>query len=196
MFMDINDVLSQKPYGVIYLLTCKVNGKVYVGQTTNFWDRMDNYKKLRCKQQRKIYNAIKKHGWENFSYEILDMTINAEILTFLEDFYMETIGSRQDEVGYNIQEAGIHGKHSKETKQIMSNSHKGNKSNTGRKLTEEHKKNIGKGSKGRKHTEETKELLTKLQEAVTRVKTHDFTIPIRKRETEIRGEIPADFDRK
>ncbi|MEI6118533.1 MAG: hypothetical protein WCP92_04860 [bacterium] len=46
------------------------------------------------------------------------------------------------------------------------------------------------------YTEETKELLEKLQEAVTRVKTHDFTIPIRKRETEIRGEIPADFDRK
>lgn len=47
-----------------------------------------------------------------------------------------------------------------------------------------------------KYTEETKELLTKLQDAVTWIKTHDFTIPIRKRETEIRGEIPADFDRK
>ena len=46
------------------------------------------------------------------------------------------------------------------------------------------------------YTEETKDLLTKLQDAVTRIKTHDFTIPIRKRETEIRGEIPADFDRK
>lgn len=47
-----------------------------------------------------------------------------------------------------------------------------------------------------KYTQETKELLTKIQDAVTRIKTHDFTIPIRKRETEIRGEIPADFDRK
>ena len=47
-----------------------------------------------------------------------------------------------------------------------------------------------------KYTPETKELLTKLQEALTRIKTHDFTIPIRKRETEIRWEIPADFDRK
>lgn len=46
------------------------------------------------------------------------------------------------------------------------------------------------------YTEETKELLTKLQDAITRIKTHDFSIPIRKRETEIRGEIPADFDRK
>lgn len=46
------------------------------------------------------------------------------------------------------------------------------------------------------YTEETKELLEKVQEALTRIKTHDFKIPIRKRETEIRGEIPADFDRK
>ena len=47
-----------------------------------------------------------------------------------------------------------------------------------------------------KYTQETKQLLTKIQDALTRIKTHDFTIPIRKRETEIRGEIPADFDRK
>ena len=47
-----------------------------------------------------------------------------------------------------------------------------------------------------KYTKETKELLEKVQEALTRIKTHDFTIPIRKRETEIRWEIPADFDRK
>jgi ribonuclease HI len=46
------------------------------------------------------------------------------------------------------------------------------------------------------YTPQTKELLTKVQEAITRIKTHDFVIPIRKRETEIRGEIPADFDRK
>ena len=46
------------------------------------------------------------------------------------------------------------------------------------------------------YTEETKELLNRVQDAITRIKTHDFTIPIRKRETEIRWEIPADFDRK
>lgn len=37
-----------------------------------------------------------------------------------------------------------------------------------------------------KYTQETKELLEKVQEALTWIKTHDFTIPIRKRETEIR----------
>ena len=46
------------------------------------------------------------------------------------------------------------------------------------------------------YNDQTKELLTKVQEAVTWLKTHNFDIPIRKRETEIRWEIPADFDRK
>lgn len=36
------------------------------------------------------------------------------------------------------------------------------------------------------YNDQTKELLTKVQEAVTRLKTHNFDIPIRKRETEIR----------
>ena len=47
-----------------------------------------------------------------------------------------------------------------------------------------------------KYDAETKDLLTKIQEAVTWIKTHEMNIPILKRETEIRGEIPADFNRK
>lgn len=37
-----------------------------------------------------------------------------------------------------------------------------------------------------KYDAETKELLTKIQEAVTWIKTHEMNIPILKRETEIR----------
>jgi len=46
------------------------------------------------------------------------------------------------------------------------------------------------------YNDQTKDLLMKVQEAATWLKTHNFDIPIRKRETEIRWEIPADFDRK
>lgn len=47
------------------------------------------------------------------------------------------------------------------------------------------------------YTNKTKELLFKLQEAITRLKTHDITpFPIKKRETNLRGENPADFGRK
>ena len=46
------------------------------------------------------------------------------------------------------------------------------------------------------YNNETKDLLTKVQEAISRLKTHTYTTPVIKRETQLRGEIPADFDRK
>ncbi|MBP7841059.1 hypothetical protein KA037_00030 [Patescibacteria group bacterium] len=46
------------------------------------------------------------------------------------------------------------------------------------------------------YSDKTKPLLEKLQQALARTKTHEITIPVYKRETESRGEIPADFGRK
>ena len=47
-----------------------------------------------------------------------------------------------------------------------------------------------------KYSPETKKLLEKIEEAKIRLKTHELNIPIVKRETEIWGEIPADYWRK
>jgi len=173
MFMDIDDVLNQNPYGVIYCLTCKTNGKVYIGKTTDFRDRMNRYKGLHCKGQPLIYEALKRHGTDNFSYDILDMTTNEELLNFLEDFYIETIGSRREEIGYNDKTGGRKGKHSEKTKGKISKALKGNTHCKGRKLTKKTKNKIAKAhtgkifseeakikmsnaKKGRKHSEETK----------------------------------------
>lgn len=46
------------------------------------------------------------------------------------------------------------------------------------------------------YSPKTKKLLEKVQEAITRLKTHSTPNKILKRETEIRWEIPADFGRK
>lgn len=165
--MDINSLLSQNPYGVIYLITCKVNGKVYVGQTTDFKTRIKDYKCLSCKGQPKIYNALKKYGVENFSYEIIDVSTTQPVLDFLEDFYIDVLGSKNRDVGYNSKGGGSHGKHSEESKSKMSHSHKTSiKSiqhtknvclkNIGRPLSEEHKLKIGKANKGRVFSEESK----------------------------------------
>lgn len=53
----------------IYKITNKVNGKCYVGFTNNPSIRWSNHK--HCKYNRPLYNSIKKHGIENFSFEIL-----------------------------------------------------------------------------------------------------------------------------
>jgi len=47
-----------------------------------------------------------------------------------------------------------------------------------------------------KYSPVTKKLLEKIQEASVWLKTHEINMPILKRETEIWGEIPADYGRK
>ena len=49
------------------------NGIIYVGQSKDVYKRWDNnYAKLKCKDQPKLYNSLKFYGWENFKKEILE----------------------------------------------------------------------------------------------------------------------------
>lgn len=62
----------------IYVLENRINGKLYYGQSSDYKKRMWNYAHLRCKQQVKLYNAIKKHGWTNFKSRIIIDNLNLE----------------------------------------------------------------------------------------------------------------------
>lgn len=48
------------------------NNKIYIGQSTNIEKRKNDYKKLHCKSQKIIYSSIKKHGWDNHIFEIIE----------------------------------------------------------------------------------------------------------------------------
>lgn len=58
----------------IYKITNKINGKSYIGQTTNYRRRFREHKKLGYgKEENKyLYNAIKKYGLENFTFEVIE----------------------------------------------------------------------------------------------------------------------------
>lgn len=142
---------NSTPYGYIYKITNSINGKCYIGQTTNSTEfRWKKYKRFDCAEQPKIYHALKKYGQETFTYETLDVATNQEELNFLEEIYMLCFDSREN--GYNIKEGGSHGKHSEETKQKISIA------NRGRKQTEEHrfKLSLSHRSKRNPLSEETK----------------------------------------
>lgn len=50
----------------IYKITSPT-GKIYIGQSVNIEKRWNSYyKNLSCKEQRIIYNSLKKHGFENY----------------------------------------------------------------------------------------------------------------------------------
>lgn len=56
----------------IYKIT-NPKGKVYIGQSTNINKRKNSYKKLQCVGQTLIYNSLKKYGWENHHFEVIEV---------------------------------------------------------------------------------------------------------------------------
>lgn len=62
-------------HGVIYCYTCNINGKRYIGQTTNEKERKARFKGKTpyCRGGNSaIDNARKKYGPNNFTYEVLE----------------------------------------------------------------------------------------------------------------------------
>ncbi len=133
-------------YGFIYMLRNKINNKVYIGQSIDLVKRMDKYKNLRCKSQPHIYNALKKHGWDNFDKLILDTCYTDECeLTILEQHCMDKFNSLDKRCGYNDREAGTRGRHSEKSKVLMSEAKRG------KTHLAETKRLISESCKGNKH---------------------------------------------
>lgn len=102
--------METKPYGIIYLIQNKVNGKMYVGQTTQtFEKRMYGHIHIsRTKPKCLIDIKLKEYGLHNFESFIIDRCYtNQEDLDILECFYIKKFNSKVDnECGYNIREGG------------------------------------------------------------------------------------------
>lgn len=101
--------------GCIYLITNKINGKQYIGQTRqDFKQRMrDHVSKAKYnKTNSYLHSAIRKHGWDNFTKEIIE-TIKTDSLEELiqklnekEIYYIKYYNSLFSQNGYNISDGG------------------------------------------------------------------------------------------
>lgn len=131
---------------VIYKHTCKINGKVYIGQTNNTSMR---WKPSAYKNCSKFYNAIKKYGWNNFEHEILESNLTITEANQKEIYYIDLYHSVEN--GYNLNYGGDSHLASDETKQKMSKTRKGVPH------SEEHSKAISASLKGYKQSEEHKQ---------------------------------------
>lgn len=151
MQMETSTNIVPASYGQIYRATNKINGKMYHGQTTekDIKRRWYRYKNLNCKNQPKLYPALKKYGPENFLFEVIDTTPQDQIqLDNLEIFYIAKFDSFHN--GYNANEGGHGGKKSEETKKKISISLKG------RSRSKEAIRKFIETRTGSHHSEETK----------------------------------------
>ena len=92
--------------GCIYLITNPFNGKVYVGQTIDYKRRMKTHEKSGKNSKQYFSRAIHKHGWENFTKEILIDDVPEEDLDNLEINYIAFYESFNREKGYNRTKGG------------------------------------------------------------------------------------------
>lgn len=95
---------------IIYKATNKINGKFYIGMTTqSLNDRKSQHKYCSNKNnKRKTYfnKAIKKYGFDNFEWEIIDESITLEDLREKEIFHIDSTSANVIGIGYNITSGG------------------------------------------------------------------------------------------
>jgi len=158
----------------VYLVSNKVNGKQYVGQTIN--------PHLRIGHGRIMKSAYKLHGKQNFTYEPICTGIgNRATLNAIERFWISVLDTVVPN-GYNIELGGSEGSTWTEERRrrhslaLTGRIHRrplGSKSGAkGKKWSEETKRKISEALKGRvcptkgiSHTEETKAKMSASQKA-------------------------------
>jgi group I intron endonuclease len=126
--------------GIIYKATNKINGKEYIGQSkvNDLRYRIKTHK-WRSKEiiNTHFYNSIKKHGWDNFEWEVIEKVSNEE-LSNKEKFYIDkfdtfnngmnmTIGGKvniiTNEIRKKLTNAQINRFKNKEERKKISNLH-------------------------------------------------------------------------
>lgn len=120
----------------VYKHTNKINGKIYIGITSNTlkqrWNGGYNNNKH-------FSDAIKKYGKDGFESEIIADNLTKAQAEQMERDYIKKYDTTDHTKGYNIELGGnSNGKHAEETKRKISQAQKG------RPLTEEHKKHLRK----------------------------------------------------
>lgn len=125
---------------LIYKITNKINGKIYVGYSSQTLEkRIKKYHqhiKQSNHQNRPIIRALKKYGFESFSWSIIDNAADKQEMCDKEIFWIAFLESTVPSIGYNISTGGEGG-------------------NVGRNFTKEHCDKIGEAHKGMRHTKES-----------------------------------------
>jgi group I intron endonuclease len=179
--------------GVIYCYHCIPTGKKYIGKTKNEYHRKKRHEhNVRNGQISKFYNSVRKYGWENFVYGIIEEVdfdyLNEKEIFYISEYdtfnsgYNMTIGGEGNTVPGELckirsRDANLGKKRTDETKKkireallgkskhTVESKRKLREANLGKKWSAELRKKVSemrKGCKGTPHTEETKKKMSKL----------------------------------
>lgn len=110
----------------IYKITSP-SGKIYIGQSTNLEKRKDDYIKLRCDKQPKLFNSLQKHGWGQHIFEIIEKCSLEQLNE--REIYWGLYYNVLDKNGLNLRLGNANGLCSEETKNKIGLANSGPKPN-------------------------------------------------------------------
>ena len=117
-----NDVEMEKNYTVYMHIS--PNGKRYIGITRRIPEKRWGKNGNGYKKHEYFYNAIQKHGWDNFEHIIIENNLTKEQAENMEIELIAKYRSTEQDRGYNIDNGGnTTGTHSIETRKKMSKNH-------------------------------------------------------------------------
>ena len=141
---------------LVYVVTNKVNGKIYIGKTETTLKRRWDSHVVAAKRGSKSYfhAAIRKYGPAAFEATPLSSAVSRDNMEELEIFFIAKYHSTDCEIGYNLTNGGDGRggfKHSEETKRKISRSERG------KRLTPEQRVNVGRSHRGGRHSEKVRQ---------------------------------------
>lgn len=83
----------------IYKITNNINQKIYIGSSRHCQKRKSEHKTVN--NGTVIVRAIAKHGWANFSFEIIEKCSEA-LLATREQHWLDFYRSYERDIGYNV----------------------------------------------------------------------------------------------
>lgn len=138
----------KKPFGIIYKATNILNNMMYVGQTVKTLNGRKRGHKTDVNHNRYnsyFHRALRKHGWDNFVWEIVCECGSIRELNEMESLFIAKFNTRSP-YGYNLTNGGdgCAGRIvSESTRRRISNSR------IGKKFSDEHIQNLRKSHEGK-----------------------------------------------
>ena len=134
--------MIELPYGEIYVVTCKVHGKQYVGQTTAGVEKRW-YQHLHGGGSRLLTRSFTKYGLEAFEVKVVDLGLDQEDLDRKECLWIEKLGTMVPQ-GYNLTAGGSGGHGGKRAPELVERIRI---ANTGKKRSPEACVNLSQGQR-------------------------------------------------
>src|SRR5580698_5641333 len=91
----------------IYKIT-NPKSKIYIGQAIDCNKRKNHYQEARCEKQLKLYNSIKKYGWDKHKFEVIE-ECDKKRLDEREIYYIKLFNCFNTKHGLNLKTGGQFG---------------------------------------------------------------------------------------